>query len=68
MERYKNLGGNSGVAEYETKEDAITVKFKDGAQYLYNYASAGKDNIEEMKRLAIIGKGLNSYINRYVKN
>ncbi|MCX6828349.1 MAG: hypothetical protein NT002_03600 [candidate division Zixibacteria bacterium] len=67
MERYKDIGGDSGVAAYEIGSDSITVQFKDGAVYLYTYASAGSDAIETMKGLAVSGDGLNSYINRNVR-
>jgi len=66
MERYKNLGGDSGVSAYEIGDDSITVQFSTGAVYLYTYRSAGSANIEEMKLLAAAGEGLNSYIKRYV--
>lgn len=66
MERYKNLGGDSGVAFYEIGHDSITVQFTTGATYLYDYRSAGEQHIEQMKSLAIAGHGLNSYIKIYV--
>lgn len=66
MEKYQNLGGVSGVYAYEIGEDSITVEFNDGGIYLYTNASAGSQNIENMKRLAIKGKGLNSYISTNV--
>jgi hypothetical protein len=62
MEQYKNLGGNSNVSSYETGNDHIKVRFKDGMIYLYNNSSAGSHNIETMKRLAMHGRGLNSFI------
>jgi hypothetical protein len=68
MKHYKNLGGNSGVEGYEAGMDSITVQFKDGASYLYTYASAGASNIETMKQLADGGVGLNSFITRNVRN
>ena len=67
MERYKNLGGQSGVYAFEIGSDYIKVQFNDGATYLYNYSSAGSQNIQEMKRLANAGKGLNTFINKNVK-
>lgn len=67
MDSYKNLGGDSGVIAYEIGVDFIKVQFKDGSLYLYNYHSAGNNNIEQMKRLAIEGRGLNSFISRVVK-
>lgn len=65
MERYKNLGGDSGVAFYEIGHESITVQFSTGAIYLYNYRSAGQNHIEKMKELATTGHGLNSYIKKY---
>lgn len=67
MERYRNLGENSGVDSYEIGEDRITVQFTDGTIYLYTYSSAGSANIETMKALAIKGRGLNTFINTTVK-
>jgi len=67
MERYKNLGGDSAVLAYEIGDNSIKVQFRDGSLYLYNYQSAGANNIEHMKELAIAGQGLNSFINRIVR-
>lgn len=67
MERYKNLGGDSGISAYENGSDFIRVQFNDGAIYLYTYASAGSDNIERMKHLANQGQGLNTFINTTVR-
>ena len=67
MERYKNLGGNSGVVGYEIGSDFIRVQFSNGSVYLYTYASAGANNVEQMKQLARMGQGLNAFINRHVR-
>ena len=67
MQTYLNLGGNSGVSAYEIGHDSITVQFKDGAVYLYNYGSTGSENIETMKQLAANGTGLNSFISTTVR-
>lgn len=67
MHPYANAGGDSGVAAFEVAADSITVQFRDGATYLYNYAETGSSHIEQMKQLAVGGSGLNSYINRYVR-
>lgn len=67
MERYRNVDGDSGVAAYEIGSDFIRVQFTTGAVYLYNYASAGAANIEQMKRLAAAGDGLNAFINKNVR-
>lgn len=67
MTDYKNLNGNSNVAQFETGADYINVKFKttnkDGVNtYKYSYASAGQYNVEYMKLLVEQGFGLNSFI------
>jgi len=67
MTRYSNNGGKSGISEYEINDDGIIIQFSNGAKYLYTYTSAGTSNIEEMKRLALIGEGLNSYIMKYAR-
>jgi len=67
MTVYANMNGNSGVYAYLIKNDAICVQFNTGATYSYTYGSAGTENIEQMKSLARIGQGLNSFINRIVK-
>jgi len=72
MQPYKNLSGQSGVIAYEIGEDFIDVKFrersKDGCDtYKYSYFRPGSQHVEQMKRLALIGLGLNSYINKNVR-
>lgn len=67
MQRYKNLGGNSNVAGYSISDNYIDVQFRDGKIYRYSYQSAGMVKVEEMKRLALQGFGLNSYIMRKAK-
>ena len=68
MERYRNSGGDSGISSYEIDDDFIIVKFSGTFRtYRYSYPKAGQHHVENMKRLARSGSGLNSYINRYVK-
>ena len=67
MPLYKNSSGSSGVTAYTIGKALIKVVFKDGQTYVYSYKSAGKKHIEEMKKLATIGKGLTTYINVHVK-
>jgi hypothetical protein len=73
MTNYQNLNGQSNVAQFEIGIDFIDVQFlttnKDGTNtYRYSYGSAGQNNVEEMKRLATQGFGLNSFIMTNVKN
>lgn len=67
MERYRNLGGDSGVAAYEIAANSIKVQFNDGAVYLYTSQSTGAANLAELQRLAAAGRGLNSFIGRVVR-
>jgi hypothetical protein len=64
---YENVGGNSGISAFQYGADYIRVKFSSGAIYRYTYRSAGASNIEQMKVLADSGAGLNSFINREVR-
>lgn len=69
MIKYKNLGRNSNIDSYEIYNSYILVKFKKSTKiYSYSYQKAGRDLVENMKKLAILGKGLNSYINKYVRD
>ena len=67
MDRYRNLGNNSGVGAYEIDLESIKVKFTTGAVCLYNYTSTGAPQVERMKILALKGVGLNSYIGRVAR-
>jgi len=67
MQRYKNLGGNSGVRAFEIGPTSILVEFRGGTLYLYTGASAGQDNLETMKQLAQVGQGLNTFISQVVR-
>jgi len=68
MEQYKkHNSGDTGVEFYEIEDNALIVQFVHGGKYKYSYESAGKENVEEMKRLAMQGKGLSTFINQHVK-
>jgi len=67
MAQYLSLGGPSGITTYEISDDSITVGFKNGSLYLYNYTKPGRVHVEEMKKLAQAGQGLNSYIDKHVR-
>jgi len=64
MQRYRNFSGTSGVRSFEIGPDSIVLAYKSGEPYLYTYESAGQQNVEEMKRLALKGSHLNAFINR----
>jgi len=67
MEHYSNNGGDSGISNYQIEDTRIIVWFKGGKAYSYSYSRAGQTHVENMKRLALGGTGLNEYINKYVK-
>lgn len=70
MEQYLNKRGHSGIESYENGSDYIIVTFRDGIikNYLYTYDATGIENVEKMKVLAEDGFGLNSFINKCIKN
>ena len=68
MISYKNLNGNSNVKCYNISENYIDIEFYNTPLvYRYSNVVPGRQALNELKRLAIQGYGLNSYINRYVK-
>ncbi len=67
MHRYVNGEADSDIKAFELSSDSITVEFSDGTVYLYDCSSAGVANIQQMKQLALSGRGLNTYINNYAK-
>ena len=67
MPLYKDLDGDSGIRSYEIGDSFIMVTFDGGKTYRWSYAKAGRFHVEQMKKLAEYGDGLNSYIMRNVK-
>lgn len=69
MTPYRNLNGNSSIDSYQISEDSIHVVFKSGRQrnYVYNHLTPGKMLVDQMKALAISGRGLNAFISTVVK-
>lgn len=64
MQCYRNYSGTSGVRLFEIGPDWITPQYVSGYPYTYTYATVGEANVEEMKRLALQGGHLNTFINR----
>ena len=64
MQNYQDPDNDSNIARTEIKEDSLIVEFKPGEVYEYTKESAGS-NLEEMKRLAEKGDGLNAYLNKH---
>lgn len=66
MKSYENVSGTSAIVAFEIGDDSIKVKFVDGSIYLFTYRSAGSANVEQMKKYATFGHGLQGFINRFV--
>jgi len=45
MEVYKNLSGKSSVYAYIIGADSISIQFRNGAVYNYNYSRTGSSNV-----------------------
>lgn len=63
---------NSGVVAYIIEDHDIKILFppdKDGQPfvYTYSYTRPGKKHVEEMKKLAVKGSDLATYINKYIR-
>lgn len=65
-ERYRNLGGESGITSYAIGLDFIAVQWKPPAVYIYDHVRPGRAHVEHMKALAEGGRGLGTYISQHV--
>lgn len=68
LHRYKNRHHDSGVTAYEIGDDYIKVEFAEGPLYLYTHDMPGAAQVEQMKKLALRGEGLSTYISRHVRD
>jgi len=63
---------DSGVLAYLIEDHDIKILFppdKDGQPfvYTYSYTKPGKKHVEEMKKLAMLGSDLATYINKHIR-
>lgn len=65
---YRNRDGDSRVAAYQLFDDGVIVRFVDGSTYRYGPERPGRYHVGQMKSLAMAGRGLAAYINRYVRD
>lgn len=66
MHLYGKKKRYSGVVAFSMGDDFILCQFANNLEgYIYNYESAGIDHVEEMKRLALEGEGLTTYIREH---
>ncbi|HTK17910.1 MAG TPA: hypothetical protein VL442_00270 [Mucilaginibacter sp.] len=71
MHKYQS-DHDSGVIAYLIEDQNIKILFppdKDGQSfvYTYSYAKPGKKHVEEMKKLAVKGSDLATYINKNIR-
>jgi hypothetical protein len=64
---YRNRDGNSGISAYQLLDDGIIVRFVEDGTYRYGPERPGRYHVGQMKSLAMAGRGLATYINRYVR-
>lgn len=68
MNPYRNLSGKSGVAAYECGDGFIRVRFIHDGIYEYTDARPGRVHVANMQQLAEAGRGLATYISRFVRD
>jgi len=68
MQPYQNSNGVSNVESFEIGDDFLKVGFSNGDVYVYTTDSAGQEQLDQMKQLALSGTGLNGFINKYAKD
>ncbi len=68
MQKYINRSGSSAIVGYQLGADHVIVQFNSERIYTYDYQTTGAENVERMKSLAVRGEGLNSFINKNVKD
>jgi len=67
MQTYKGRDGRSGIEGFEIQPDAITLRFRSDGTYRYDATKPGLHHVHRMQRLARLGNGLNTYVNKYVR-
>ena len=68
MKPYQGRDGDSGIAAYAYGPGWIDIRFRHGGTYRYDDRHPGAAHVLEMQRLAESGDGLNTYINRFVRD
>jgi hypothetical protein len=69
MQNYSNQTGKSNITHYKIEDDKIFIKFKKWDEpIIYTYESEGTEHVENLKALALSGKGLSRYLQRYFKS
>jgi hypothetical protein len=68
MQRYKNLDGDSGGVAYELGGHSLKLRFRGGDIYLQDEKTPGRGALARTQALPLVGRGLSTYISRYVRD
>lgn len=69
MKPYRNQSGDSGVVSFEIGPDFINLKFRNNdTVYHYDHTMPGQIHVERMKRLALAGAGLSTWVSQHVRD
>ena len=66
LQAYGTVQRPSGVTHFLLLPGAIALLFRNGAAYLYTESRTGEDRVRNMRRLALQGHGLSTYVRRHV--
>jgi hypothetical protein len=67
MQKYSEEDHETGVVAYGLGENSITILFQEGWFYLYDGDKPGMEQVNDMKALALKGRGLSTYISQHVR-
>jgi hypothetical protein len=68
MQPYGDHARQHGVVSYDIGPESIDVEFTSGWVYRFTYDRPGALRVNRMKELAQSGRGLSTFISKYVKN
>lgn len=67
-QRYKSDRQDSGVRSFALLPECIVVQFRGGDVYLYDQIRPGVAHVDAMRKHALQGRGLSTYISRHVRD
>jgi hypothetical protein len=68
MQPYGDHSRQHGVIAFEIGPESIDVEFTSGWVYRFTHDRPGALRVTRMKELALSGRGLSTFISKYVKN
>lgn len=68
MQRYYNHTGKSDITHFKIEKNKIFITFENITEPLeFSYESDGVEHVEQLKQLALSGKGLSRYVQKCLK-